>query len=268
MVGRRWTLAGAAACAAVLSCASGQDPNAEGAAAAGGDPTAESSDALPAPAASASVAAEASTLAPDTSPALTASAPETTTAAWSTLMNRSMYWQTITGLQGPSDLQVWNERVALACDAQIWKPGSAEEVAAAFVHEDGGDTVLVESASWALWIITNHQSGCPERFPRAATHPSTWVHHTGLFGPLDVAAWRERLVPFCGISTRDEIATQHKELAESVASEYITEDGGDPQQPGLLISAADILWIMSRTPGTCPEDSETVSDTTATEVDP
>ncbi len=80
-----------------------------------------------------------------------------------------MYWETTTGLEGPADLQVWNERVALACDALIWEPGSAEKVAAAFVHDDAGDAGdadLVESASWALWIITNHDTGCPDRFPR------------------------------------------------------------------------------------------------------
>ena len=255
-------LAVVAACAAVLSCASGQDPNGENAAGSRGDATAESSDTLPALAMSASVAAKATTLAPDTIPESTASSPEVTSAAWSTLVDRSTYWLTTTGLEGPADLQVWNERVELACDASIWKPGSAEKVAAAFVHDDAGDAGdadLVESASWALWIITNHDTGCPDRFPRVATHPSTWIHLTGLFGPLDVATWRERIEPFCGIPTRDAVAAHHKELAESIASEYITEDGGDPQKPGLLSSAADILWIMSRTPGTCPEDSEAVA---------
>ena len=252
-------LAVVAACAAVLSCASEQDPDGENAAGSGGDATAESSSTLPAVTTSVIEAAKTTMPAPDAVPESGASPPEATSAAWSTLVDRSIYWQTTTGLEGPADLQVWDERVVLACDASIWQPGSAENVAAAFVREDGGDdgdAHLVESASWALWIITSHESGCPDRFPRVATHPSTWINTTGLFGPLDVASWRERLEPFCGIATRDAISADHKELAESIASEHITEDGGDPQEPGLLSRAADMLWIMSRTPGTCPEDSE------------
>ena len=177
-------------------------------------------------------------------------------------MDRSTYWQTTTGLEGPEDLQVWNERVALACDAPIWQRGSAERLAAAFVHDDGGDASdadLVHSAGWALWVITGHDTGCPDRFPRVATHPTTWIQLTGLLGPLDVATWRERIGPFCSISTRDAVAAHFKELTESIASEYIIEDGGDPQKPGMLSSATDILWIMSRTPGTCPEDSKAVA---------
>ena len=246
-------------CAAVLSCASGQDPDGENAAGSGGDATAESSSTLPAVTTSVIEAAKTTMPAPDATPESGASPPEVASADWSTLVNRSMYWQTTTGLDGPADLQVWDERVVLACDASIWQPGSAENIAAAFVREDGGDggdTDLVESASWALWIITNHESGCPDRFPLVATHPSTWINTTGLFGPLDVASWRERLEPFCGIATRDAISADHKELAEGIAGEYIIEDGGDPQDPGLLSQAADMLWIMSRTPGTCPEDSE------------
>ena len=251
-----------AACAAVLSCTPGQDPNGKNAAGSRGDATAEPSATIPALATSASVAAKATGLASDTMLEPTASSPEVTSTAWSTLVDRSTYWQTATGLEGPADFQVWNERIALACDASIWKPGSAAKVAAAFVRDDGGDASnadLVESASWALWIITNHNTGCPDRFPRVATHPSSWVHLIGLFGPLDVETWRERIEPFCGIPTRNAIATHDKELAESIASEYITEDGGDPQKPGLLSSAADMLWIMSRTLGTCPEDSEAVA---------
>lgn len=257
---RPWQLVVVAACAAVLSCASGQDLNGGNAARSRGDATAESNDTLATLAASASE--EATGLAPDTMPASTASSSEATSTAWSTLVDRSTYWQTTTGLEGPTDLQVWNERVALACDASIWKPGSAEKVAAAFVRDDGGDASdadLVASASWALWIITNHDTGCPDHFPRVATHPSSWVHLTGLFGPLDVDTWRERIEPFCGIPTRNAMAAHDKELAESIASEYITEDGGDPQKPGLLSSAVDMLWIMSQTPGTCPEEPEAVA---------
>lgn len=245
----------AAACVAVLSCASGQDSSGANAVASSDNATAESSDTVAALAPSASVDAKATRIVADTIPELMASSPAVTSAAWSTLVDRSTYWQTTTGLEGPADLQVWNERVALACDASIWKRGSVERVAAAFVHDDDGDVRdadLVHSAGWALWIIANHETGCPGRFPRVATHPTTWIQQTGLFGPLDVATWRERIEPFCGIPTRDAIAAHYKELAESIASEYITEDGGDPQKPGLLSSAADMLWIMSRTPGTCP----------------
>lgn len=256
MTSRQWMLAvAAAACAAVLGCTSGQDAVGENGAVSTDDAATESSDTLSGPA----TAAEAATVAPDTMPELTFPAPEATPAAWDTLMNRHTYWQTITGLPGPADLQVWNERAALACDAPIWEPVSGERLAAAFVHDDGGDAGdadLVESARWALLFMANDPSGCPHRFPRVATHPITWLNSTGLFGPLDVAVWQERLRPFCGISTRDAVAAQYKELAESTAGEYIAEDGGDPHEPGRLNSAADMLWIMSRTPGTCPEGSK------------
>ena len=237
-----------AAWTVVLSCASEQNPNDGVEPVGGSDAIRESTDA---PAPLATFVSEGRV------PSMSLE-PTAVSASQETLMNRSMYWQTTTGLEGPADLQVWNERVALACEAQIWIRESAETIAGAFVHDDGGDTgdaALIESASWALWIIANHDSGCPNRFPRVATHPNTWIHSTGLFGPFDVATWRERLEPFCSIPHRVVVGSNFSEMAESIARVYITEDGGDPERPGLLSSAADILWTMSRTPGTCPEDS-------------
>lgn len=251
-----------AASAAVLSCVSAPDFNGGNTTGSEDDTSTESRDTPPPSAASVFVAADTTRPASDTLPVSTSS-PSEMTAAASTLLDRSAYWQTLTGLEGPADIQVWDERVAMACNSSMWEPGSAEKIAAAFVRDDAGDASdpdLVESASWALWILTSHDTGCSDRFPRAATHPITWLHMTGLFGPLDMATWRERLEPFCGVPSRSAMATDYRELAERIASEYITEDGGDPHKsPGLLNQAADLLWIMSRTPGTCAEDSESLA---------
>lgn len=178
------------------------------------------------------------------------------TTSSSALTKYSVYWQTVTGLKGPSDVQEWRKRVEQSCNARLWESGAAEAVAAQFIGQDGGnaeDSETVRRAAWALWIMARDISGCPDRFPALADMPDEWVHATGLLGPLDVEQWRERLERVCGASMGE------RTESESIASEYIREDGGDPDRADLLNSAIVALRMIVRRPGICPDPAETVT---------
>ncbi len=65
-----------------------------------------------------------------------------------------------------------------------------------------------------------------------------WVNQTGLEGP-DEAGWAARLTRACGQPVWE------GDNAETLAAEFLEEDGGDPTSPSNARAAAQALWVMA-----------------------
>lgn len=72
-----------------------------------------------------------------------------------------------------------------------------------------------------------------------------WLFQIGLRGPSSLEEWRERLERVC------DAPIWESEPAARIATEFVSEDGGDPAQPGFLQEAVFALWSMARQPVVC-----------------
>ena len=83
-------------------------------------------------------------------------------------------WLFQIGLQGPSDLEEWRERLERVCDAPIWEAEAAARITTEFVLEDGGDPTqpgFLQEAVFALWTMARQPVVCGDRFPPDADYP-------------------------------------------------------------------------------------------------
>lgn len=125
------------------------------------------------------VVQEVETAAPDTTTGsatdqpsvLTESSPSTPTVPFADVVN---IWLFQIGLQGPSDLEEWRERLERVCDAPIWEAEAAARITMEFVLEDGGDPTqpgFLQEAVFALWTMARQPVVCGDRFPPGADYP-------------------------------------------------------------------------------------------------
>lgn len=102
---------------------------------------------------------------------LTEGSPPTPTLPLTDVVN---IWLFQIGLQGPSDLGEWQERLERVCDAPIWEAEAAARIATEFVLEDGGDPTqpeFLQAAVFALWSMARQPIVCGDRFPPDADYP-------------------------------------------------------------------------------------------------
>ncbi len=163
-------------------------------------------------------------------------------------------WGAFTGLTGPDSEQAWAERIRRACEAPLWEREAAETLAAEFVTADGGDpgkphglfpdsVDLLTDAVWALWMLATSPQGCPGDFPSLASSVLVWYNLTGMRGPTDLAAWRERLDRICATSADDE-------GAQRLAEELVREDRSEVMDPNVL-NVLNAMRVVARHPEAC-----------------
>ena len=154
-------------------------------------------------------------------------------------------WRAFTGLTSSDSSEMWQQRIAAACEAPIWEAAAAESLADQLMAADGGapqepspmgaGLSQRSAAVWALWTMANSPQGCASSFPMSAAFVENWLNMTGLRGPYDLAVWHERVRRAC------EVDGAGDQTRLELARRYVEADGGDAHSPALVSGAAQAL---------------------------